>query len=140
MPIIRSAKKRVKQTAVRTERRRPFRTRMLTLFKNMMTWINEKNTEKMEAHASETFKAIDTAAKKNIINKGHAARKKSKIQKALNEQKVTAKSASKTAKKAPAKKAAAKPAAKKAAPKAAAKKAPAKKPAAKKTTAKKAEK
>lgn len=126
MPIIKSAKKREKQTIKRTEELRPFRTRMQTMFKNMKKWAEEGNSEKVAAHASETFKAIDMAAKKNIIHDNNASRKKSLIQKILNKLGVNAKAAVLAEAGAP-------KAEKKVAPKA-----PAKKPAAKKPAAKKA--
>jgi small subunit ribosomal protein S20 len=81
MPIIKSAKKRVKQTEKRTLALRPFRTRMQTLYKNMKKWFDASDKEKMEAHFSEAVQAIDVAAKKNIIHKNNASRKKSTITK-----------------------------------------------------------
>ena len=142
MPIIKSAIKRAKQAVVRRER-------------NVATKKDVKSAAKA-FHAKPSAKAlsaahseIDTAVKKNVINKHTAARRKSQLSKIAKEAGVKLEAA----KKAPAKatpKTADKPAVKKtetkAAPKAAAKKsatttktataakkAPAKKPAAKKT-------
>ena len=142
MPIIKSAIKRAKQAVVRRER-------------NVATKKDVKSAAKA-FHAKPSAKAlsaahseIDTAVKKNVINKHTAARRKSQLSKIAKEAGVkleaakkapakaaTAKPAAKTAEKpaakAPAAKkpvAAKKPAAKTAS---AAKKAPAKKPATKK--------
>lgn len=142
MPIIKSAKKKVKQDEKRTSRLRPFKTRMLTMFKNIFKWAAEGNAEKMQEQLSATYKAIDMAAKKNIIEKNNASRRKSAVQKAVNKimkdapEKVATPA---TKKAAPTKKAAAP----KAAPKAkdsAAKKASVKKAATKKAAPKKAAK
>lgn len=83
--------------------------------------------------------ALDTAVKKNVLNKATAARRKSALSRAAKDAgvKLSAKKATKPAAKPAAKKSAAKPAAK-ASSKPAAKKPAAKKPAAKKTAAKKA--
>ena len=143
MPIIKSAIKRAKQAVVRRER-------------NVATKKDVKSAAKA-FHAEPSAKAlsaahseIDTAVKKNVINKHTAARRKSQLSKIAKEagvkleaaKKAPAKAAPKTAEKPAAKKpAATKTAAKPATAKkpaattktaTAAKKAPAKKPAAKK--------
>ncbi len=138
MPNIQSAKKRAKQTEKKTQQLRPFKTKMLTLIKNIIKWVKGGETDKAIASLSQTYKAIDTAAKKKIIKKNTANRRKSLIQRAVNNAKkdpsakapekvkvvapkkvVTEKKTPITTKKAPAKKTVAK--------KAPAKKAPAKK-------------
>jgi ribosomal protein S20 len=139
MPIIKSAKKRVRtasKAAVRNSKTKRGLKGALKAFHKAITG-GEKEAKKLQSKAQS---AIDTAAKKGVMHKNKAARKKSQLAKAA---KATAGVTKAAAKKAPAKaKAAAKPAAKKApakkvAAKTVAKKAPAKKPAAKKTTAKK---
>ena len=120
MPIIKSAKKRVKtakKASVRNSKTRRSLKDAVKAFHANLT--SSKAGEKLSKAQSE----IDKAAKKNVIHKNKAARKKSQLARA--------------AKAAGAKPAAKKTAAKKAAPKkAVAKKAPAKKAAAKKTTKK----
>ena len=125
MPIIKSAIKRAKQAVVRRER-------------NVATKKDVKSAAKA-FHAKPSAKAlsaahseIDTAVKKNVINKHTAARRKSQLSKIAKEAGVKLEAA----KKAPAKAATAKPAAK-TAEKPAAKAPAAKKPvAAKKPAAK----
>lgn len=124
MPIIKSAKKRVKvaakQTSQNAKTKRTFREG-IKAFQTALT--GKKDTTKAQAAA---YSAIDKAVKKGIISKNRAARKKSQLN-AKAKAAGTTKPGTKVAKKA-----VAKPAVKKAAPKAVAKKAPAKKPVAKK--------
>lgn len=133
MPIIKSAIKRMRQTAKR-------RARNVTTKRNLKgavkTFLANPDAKNLSAAQSE----LDTMVKKNLLPKNTAARRKAHLSRVAKEAGVkagttTKKAAAKpaVAKKPAAKKPAAKPAAK-AAAKPAAKKAPAKKPAAKKTT------
>lgn len=128
MPIIKSAKKRVrvaeKQSVANSKTKRTLRDSIRSFHASL---TGKKDTTKTQAEA---FSAIDTAVKKGIISKNKAARKKSQLNKA-SKSAGTTKAGTKVAKKAPAK-VTAKPAAKKSAPKAVTKK-----PAAKKAPAKK---
>ncbi len=146
MPIIKSAIKRAKQTIVRRER-------------NVATKKDVKSAVKAfhAAPSAKTLAAaqseIDTAVKKNILDKRTAARRKSQLSRIAKDAGVKLETAKKAPAKAAPKPAAAKKtastaakkptpattAAKKPAPKAAstAKKAPAKKPATKTTATKK---
>lgn len=124
MPIIKSAKKRVKtaqKAAVRNSKTKRTLRESIKAFNSAVTGGNKQQIEKTY---TEAIKAIDTAAKKNIMHKNKAARKKSQLS-------ATAKQAGykplpKSLKKAPAKTPSAKP---KAVKKPTAKKAPTKKPA-----------
>ena len=116
MPIIKSAIKRVRQTAKRRERNVALKRDI----KSAVKAFNEKPSAKtLSAAQSE----IDTAVKKNLLNKRTAARRKSALARVAKDAGVKLE----TGKKKTATKAAAKPAA--------AKKAPAKKTTAKKSTA-----
>jgi ribosomal protein S20 len=140
MPIIKSAKKRVRtatKAAVRNSKTKRTLKGALKAFHKAVTG-GEKDAKKLQAKAQS---ALSTAGKKGVMHKNKVARKQSQVAKAAKAAAGVSKTA---AKKAPAKaKTAAKPAAKKVAAvkkatvKAVAKKAPAKKPAAKKTVAKK---
>ena len=131
MPIIKSAKKRVKtaeKAAIRNSKTKRTLKTALKAFHKAVT-AGEKTAVKLHGDVQSN---IDKAAKKGLIHKNKAARQKAQDAKAAK-----AASSAKPAAKAPAKKAAPKAAAKKAAPKkAVAKKPAAKKPAAKKTTKK----
>jgi small subunit ribosomal protein S20 len=126
MPIIKSAKKRVRtaeKAAVRNAKtKRSLKTALKAFHKAITGGSKESADLKSKAQS-----AIDTAAKKGVMHKNKAARKQSQLAKAAKAAAGTA-----TVK-------AAKPAAKKAAApkKAAAKPAAAKKPAAKKAAPKK---
>lgn len=79
MPIIKSAKKRAKLSEVFRERNLSYKTRMLTMIKNIIKWVKDGDVEKAKHHFDEAQQAIDMAAKRNIIHKNNAARKKSRI-------------------------------------------------------------
>lgn len=122
MPIIKSAIKRMRQTAKR-------RTRNVTTKRNLKDAVKAFLAKPTAAGLSAAQSELDTAVKKNVLPKNTAARRKAQLAKVAKEAGVKPATATKkpAAAKAPAKKAAAKPAAAK-------KAAPAKKPAAKKTT------
>lgn len=121
MPIIKSAKKRVrvaeKQSTQNSKTKRSLRESVKAFTTSLTA---KKDTTKAQAEA---YSAIDIAVKKGVISKNKAARKKSQLNKA-SKSAGTTKAGTKVAKKAPAK-ATAKPAVKKSAPKAVAKKSPA---------------
>lgn len=123
MPIIQSAKKRVRVANKATIRNRKTKRSLKSAVKSFHASLssNKKDAAKLQAEANS---AIDQAVKKGVIHKNKAARKKAQLArdaKAANVKPATAK------------KTAAKPATKKAP----VKKAAPKKPAAKKTTTKK---
>lgn len=127
MPIIKSAIKRMKQTAKRQERNVGIKRDIKSAVKN---FLSKPTSEGLSAAHSE----LDTAVKKKLMKKNTVARRKSQLSKVAKDAGVKL-VATKKATPAAAKPAAAKkPVAAKAAPKAvAAKKAPAaKKPAVKK--------
>ena len=117
MPIIKSAKKRVRQTRKATVRNAKTKRSL----RDSLKVFSKKPTAKalQQAHSD-----LDKAAKKGLIHKNKVARKKAQLAKAAKEAGVKPTASTK----APAKKPAAK--------KTSTKKAPVKKPAAKKTTKK----
>lgn len=122
MPIIKSAKKRVRvaeKAAIRNSKTKRTLKGALKAFHKALTGGGKEVAESK----SKAQSALDTAAKKGVMHKNKVARKQSQLAKAAK-----AAAGAAPVKKAAPKKAAAKPAA--------AKKAPAKKPAAKKTTKK----
>lgn len=118
MPIIKSAKKRVKQTRKATVRNAKTK-------RSLRTAIKEFIAKPTAASHSAAQSNLDKAAKKGLVHKNKVARKKRQLAAAAKKAGVKPVAAKKTVTKAPAKKAAP------------AKKPIAKKPAAKKTTAKK---
>jgi len=83
MPIIKSAKKRVKQSEKRRLRNYPVRSLMKTNIKKVLVLSKEGKKADAEKMLQVAYKTIDTAAKKNIIHKNNAARKKSRLAKAV---------------------------------------------------------
>lgn len=121
MPIIKSAKKRVRTARKATIRNVRTKRTLKTAIKEFQRSITSGDKKADDAHRK-AQSAIDAAAKKNVIHKNKAARKKRQLAK------IAKANATGTTKKAHAKKSAtSKSATQKAAPK---------KPAAKKTTKK----
>jgi small subunit ribosomal protein S20 len=118
MPIIKSAIKRMKQTAKRRARNVGIKSDVKTAVKAFMAKPTSEGLSK--AHSE-----LDTAVKKKLIKKNTAARRKSNLAKAAKEAGVKLATAKKE--KAAPKTTAKKPVAKKAAPKKTAEKTPAKK-------------
>jgi small subunit ribosomal protein S20 len=113
MPIIKSAKKRVKVSQKATVRNAKTKRTLREAVKAFTAALSTgKGVE--DAH-KKANSAIDTAAKKNVLHKNKAARKKAQLSAAAK--KAGVKSTAKAAPKKAAAKSAAKPAAKKAAPK-----------------------
>lgn len=81
MPIIKSAIKRAKQNHVRRARRQPFKTHMKTMMRKMHDLVKDGKKDEAAKLLATVYKAIDTAAKKNILHKNTAARKKSQMAK-----------------------------------------------------------
>lgn len=131
MPIIKSAKKRVKvaeKAAIRNSKTKRSLKTAIKAFHRAITGGDKKAV--VETHG-ESQSNLDKAVKKNVMHKNKAARLKRQL--AAKAKAAASADAPAKAAKAPAKKAAAKAPAKKAAPKAAAKKPVAKKAPAKKT-------
>lgn len=130
MPIIKSAKKRVRVAEKAAIRNSKVKRAMRNTLKSFQASLSNKNAAATTKAYNEAQHTIDTAVKKNIIHKNKAARTKANLAKKMKDAGVkptTGKA------KSPAKaKATTKPATKKAAPK----KPATKKPAAKKTTSK----
>lgn len=81
MPLIKSAIKRMRQNSVRRDRRKPVKTYMKTMIRKMEELTKAGKKDEALKLLSETYKAIDMAAKRNIIHKSNAARKKSNMAK-----------------------------------------------------------
>ncbi len=102
MPIIASAKKRMRQNEKRRVQNHAFLSNMRSLFKNVFHYTKKKEGEKAGKAYSDAQSAIDKCVKKNLIHKNNAARKKARLAKAiasLKDAKVTKKTVVKQAKK-----------------------------------------
>lgn len=72
----------MRQAEGRLERRKPYKSRLKTELKKVLT-MAKTDSKKAEKQLSVAYKVIDTAAKKNIIHKNNAARKKSMLAKVV---------------------------------------------------------
>ena len=77
MPLIKSAIKRARQNVARRTRLQPHRTRMKTLIRDLSDLVKEGKKEEARNILPAVYKVIDTAAKKNLIHRNTADRKKS---------------------------------------------------------------
>ncbi len=84
MPIIKSAIKHARQSEVRRARRQPFKTQMKTAMRKVTDFLKDKKVTEATAALPAAYKAIDMAAKKNIIHWKNAARKKSLLQRRVS--------------------------------------------------------
>ena len=83
MPNIKSAKKRVKVIAVKTERNKGIKTNLKTNIKKAELACST-GAEDKDAAIRLAIKRIDQAAAKGVLHKNTAARRKSALAKKLN--------------------------------------------------------
>ncbi len=88
MPILKSAKKRLRQNKKRERGNKIFKDRMKEAVKNIRSLVDAKKTDEAEKNLSDTYKAIDKAAKKGIIKEQTADRKKSRLSALINKSKT----------------------------------------------------
>jgi small subunit ribosomal protein S20 len=85
MPIIKSAKKQMKQNVKKRARNFPVRTELKSSYKKALVLIKEGKLEEARKFLPFAYKIIDMASKKNIIHPKNADHKKSRIALAFNE-------------------------------------------------------
>ena len=83
MPNIKSAKKRVKVTAVKTANNKAYKSALRTTVKKANLAVDTNSAVKAEA-VRLAMNKIDQAAAKGIMHKNTAARKKSALARKLN--------------------------------------------------------
>lgn len=83
MPIIKSAIKRAKQNAVRHARLLPYRTQLKTVIKKVLDLVKAGKKDEAAKMLPLAFKTIDIAAKKNILHRNTADRRKARLSKAV---------------------------------------------------------
>lgn len=81
MPITDSAKKALRQSKKRRKRNLHYKSRMKKTIKEITELIEAEKIKKARDLLPEAYKAIDKAAKQNIIHENTAARKKSRLAK-----------------------------------------------------------
>ena len=79
MANIKSAVKRAKQSEASRLRNRACKSKVLTMRKKVLEAISAGNKEEAQKHYSEYTSVLDKAAKKGVIAKNNANRKKSRV-------------------------------------------------------------
>jgi len=83
MPIIKSAKKALRQSTKRRTRNIQQTKKIKNLLKEVKNLISLKKTKEAEKLLPQVYKYLDKAAKTGLIKKNTAARKKSRITKSI---------------------------------------------------------
>ncbi len=87
MPIIKSAKKALRQSIKRRKRNIQRKKKIKTLIKEVKNLLSQKKTEEAKKLLPLVYKALDKTAKVGTIKKNAASRKKSRITKLINKTK-----------------------------------------------------
>ena len=82
-----SAKKRIRSSERKRERNRVFRASARTYIKRTRTLMEQGDIEAAEEVARQACSTLDKAARKGILHPQNAARRKSRLMKALNQAK-----------------------------------------------------
>ncbi|GAX62725.1 30S ribosomal protein S20 [Candidatus Scalindua japonica] len=88
MPTRKSAKKTIRQDAVRRIRNRSDKSALRTQIKKFVSATKNHDFDEAGKHLSLAAKKLDKIAAKNIIHKKTASRKKSRLAKFLNKHKA----------------------------------------------------
>ena len=84
MANIKSAKKRILVKRTKAERNKSIRSAVKTAMKKVDTAVANKDLAAAQAALPQAVKAIEMAASKGVYHKNNAARKVSRISKAVN--------------------------------------------------------
>jgi len=80
VPNNESNKKRVKQTATKKARNKTYKTRFRNVAKSLLIAIEKKqDLESVNSKLVEAYSTLDKAAKKGIIHKNQASRRKARL-------------------------------------------------------------
>ena len=79
MPIIKSAIKRVEVNATQKQENRAPKTELATTIKKYKALVESKNLEEAEKMLPEVVALVDVSARKGIITKDNANRKKARL-------------------------------------------------------------
>lgn len=90
MPIMKSAKKRLRQNIKHNLRNRSYKSALKTQVKNFLGVVKEGNVQAAKEELRLTVKKLDKAASKGILHKKTASRKKSRLTKKFNQIKTAA--------------------------------------------------
>ena len=90
MPTMKSAKKRLRQNVKHNLRNRSYRSALKTQIKDYLAVVKEGKVQPAEEELRLTAQKLDKAAKKGILHKKTASRRKSRLTKKLNQIKAAA--------------------------------------------------
>jgi small subunit ribosomal protein S20 len=90
MPIIKSAKKKARQSKRHEERNKMYNTRVKTFLKKIAV-LSKTNPEEARKLLPEAYSVMDTACKKHLLKKNNANRKKSLLARTVAKAGETAK-------------------------------------------------
>lgn len=90
MPILRSAKKRLRQNEKRNLRNRSHKSALKTQVKKFFTSLKEGNVQTAAEELRLTVKKLDKSVDKGILHRNTANRRKSRLAKKFNQIKVAA--------------------------------------------------
>lgn len=79
MANTKSAKKRIRQTAKRTEHNRRYTSAARTYIKKTRSLIAAGQLDEAEATALKAYSVLDKAARKNVLHPRNAARRKGRL-------------------------------------------------------------
>src|SRR3972149_6789571 len=79
MPIMKSAKKRLRQNIKHNLRNRTYRSALKTQMKKFLSVVKEGNAQVAQEELRLTVKKIDKGVVKGILHKNTASRKKSRL-------------------------------------------------------------
>ena len=84
MAITKSAKKAIRQSAVRREHNIVYKDKIKALVKQARTLVLAKKSAEAKKLLPEIYKALDKAAKVGVIKKNNASRRKSRLTKLID--------------------------------------------------------
>jgi len=87
MAITKSAKKALRQSFRRKARNLIYRDKIKSLLKEVRNLVSQKKVEEAKSLIAKIYQALDKAAKKGVIKKNTASRKKSRILNLINKAK-----------------------------------------------------
>jgi len=88
LPIIKSAKKRVRVSEKQRMRNKSIRTMCKTNITKAEKLIFSGSTEEADAAVTEAISSLDRAAEKGVLHNNNAARRKARLMKKLNQAKI----------------------------------------------------
>lgn len=85
MPIRRSGIKELRKNRTNKMRNMDIKSDLKKMVKSFLATVNEKKTDEAKAQLKVIYKKIDKAAKRNLLHKNTAARRKSHFSKLVNQ-------------------------------------------------------